>query len=315
MFQIYPDLFSWQQSGAKRAVYTIGNFDGVHRGHQRLLAELLALAGECDALAVAVSFREHTRGGLKPECAPTALTTRRARAALLQSLGIDALVELEFDEIEQLSGHDFLARLTAAAGEKACGFVVGEDFRFGAGRNAGAEDIARFLAGQGAGRLVSVPALCAGGERVSSSRIRALLLAGDAAGANILLGREYSLSGVRKTGDSIASRLGYPTVNLSEIGSLVPGDGVYASRLRYKGVLFPAMSYIGTRPTHRGAAGGGAQERRVETYTLNFPLRVLRGEAAEIFFISRLRDELHFTDEEALLRQLARDKEAALEAQ
>ena len=302
---MYTDLLSWQERAAKRVVYTIGNFDGVHRGHQRLLAEVAALARECKALAAAVSFRAHTREFFKPEDRQTfaALTTRKERALLLEGLGLDAFVELDFnDALASLSGEDFLSLL---AGENACGFVVGEGFRFAAQRSAGTEEIARYLAGHGGGRLVTVEPLYDGGAPVSSSRIRALLLAGDIAGANALLGREYSLSGVRKVGDSIASRLGYPSVNLDKIEALLPPNGVYAARFVCKEGSFPAMSYIGTRPTHRG------REMRMETHVLDCALAFADGEKAEVMFVTRIRDEARFSDEAALLRQLARDKEAA----
>jgi len=332
MLRRYESLSDWREHGLpRRAVYTIGNFDGVHRGHQRLLAELAALARERGIPAIAVSFQAHTQGILSPDEGRRALTTREKRASLLAELGIDALIELEFDAaLAALTGGEFLAELV---GESAAGFVVGEDFRFGAGRSAGADELAKYLAHSAGGKLVTLPPLCEGGERISSSRIRSLLLAGDVGGARVLLGREYSLRGARKTGDTIASRLGYPTVNLSEIGTIVPADGVYAARLARSagglnrcerervptsspssdsacraGTFLPAMVYIGTRPTN--APG----ERRVEAHVLDSHPEFENGEGIELYFVRRIRDEIRFSDETALLAQLARDKQAAREA-
>ncbi|MDR2734125.1 MAG: bifunctional riboflavin kinase/FMN adenylyltransferase [Spirochaetota bacterium] len=299
----YASLSAWRASGAERAIYTIGNFDGVHRGHQALIAELVARARENDALAVAVSFCGHTRDHFGHEQRKAPLSTREDRARLLEALGVDALIELEFDAaLAALHGQDFLRAL---AGQGWCGFVLGEDFRFGAGRASDARDIAHFLDERG-GKLVTLPPLCDNGERVSSSRIRALLLAGGVEGARVLLGREYVLRGVRVSGDGIASRLGYPTVNLGEIAALIPGNGVYAAYLRYAGRLYPALSYIGTRPTHTSGSC-----IRVEAHTLDSSPEVAPGEDAELIFAHRIREERCFPDETALLEQLALDAAAA----
>jgi riboflavin kinase/FMN adenylyltransferase len=161
-----------------------------------------------------------------------------------------------------------------------------------------------------AGKLILLPPLLEDGEPVSSSRIRALLLAGDAEGACRLLGREYSLSGARKAGDGIASRLGYPTLNLSEVATLIPGNGVYAARLEHAGKLFPAMCYIGTRPTHTSAGLVSGREKRIEAHVLDSSIEFKSGEEAEIHFVRRIRDEMRFSGEKDLLRQLAQDAEA-----
>jgi len=287
----------------QRAVYAIGNFDGVHRGHRALIAELVARARENAALAVAVSFCGHTRDCLAPGRKKAPLTTREDRARLLEALGVDALLELEFDAaLAAMDGQDFLRAL--AGGLIWRGFVAGEDFRFGAARAFGIQDIARFLGGEGL--LVSLPPLCDNGGRVSSSRVRELLLGGDVDGARDLLGREYALCGERVPGDGIASRLGYPTVNIGNIATLIPGNGVYAARLRHAGRLYPAISYIGNRPTHTDG-----QCVRVEAHALGASPEVKPGEAAELVFARRIREERRFPDEAALLGQLAADAAAA----
>ena len=303
---LVTSLDEWAGHRPQRVVYTIGNFDGVHLGHRRLLDRLVTLARETDASPVVVTFRVHPQSVLDPAHARPHLTTHDERIEILSGMAIEWLVEPNFTpELSRLPAQAFLSLL---AGYGAAGFVVGDDFRFGASRQGDAGTVSDFLATTGNGRLAIVPALVRGGERVSSSRIRALLESGDVETAALLLGRPYRTTGFRESGDGIGRTLGFPTINLGGIGNMIPGHGVYLAHCELAdGGEYPAMVYIGTRPTYAG------QQERLEVHLLASAPEVLPGDEVRIGFRARLRDERHFARREDLVAQLELDRAAALE--
>ncbi|GAB97039.1 riboflavin kinase/FMN adenylyltransferase [Kineosphaera limosa] len=291
------------------SVVTLGNFDGVHRGHRAVLTEVLAQA--VDGLtSVAVTFDPHPVAVLYPERAPGLITSLDHRLALLEAAGVDAVLVLEFTrEFAQLTPDEFVEQVFVDA-LSARVVVVGEDTRFGV-RNSG--DVATLLElGERFGfEVVTVRDQGADGEhsRWSSTQVRELLSDGDVGGAARVLGRPHRVSGVVVHGDHRGRELGYPTANLERhCDGLVPADGVYAGWLvrpqrpaSDPDSTLPAAISIGTNPTFEGTS------RRVEAYVLDRTDLDLYGEPVTLEFVARLRPTLRFDSVDELLDRMAED--------
>jgi riboflavin kinase/FMN adenylyltransferase len=293
----------------KPSVVTIGNFDGVHRGHRHVVARARELAERLGGLpVVAVTFDPHPMRVIRPDLAPLALTTLDQRVSLLGSAGADDVLVLAFDEsLAQTSPEDF-ARKILLDGLGAAGIVVGENFRFGH-RAAGDVDLLRRVA---AGvEVVGLPLDGAHGETWSSSYIRSALADGDVEAAAEALGRPYSISGVVVRGEQRGRELGYPTANVpvSATATAVPADGVYAGRLRRLDdedePWLPAAISVGTNPTFDGT------QRTVESYVLDRDDLELYDVPVEVAFAERLRGMERFDSIEALIEQMRDDVDRA----
>jgi len=294
------------------SVVTLGNFDGVHKGHRAVLATVVERArahGSGGAHAVAVTFEPHPVAVLHPERAPQIITSSEQRLDLLAASGLDAVLVMEFTRDFALWTPE---RFVVEVFVKALGsrvVVVGEDTRFGV-RNSGDVDTLRQL---GERHRFEVLALADVGRqgRWSSSRVRGLLVAGDVVGAAEILGRSHVVSGEVVHGDHRGRELGYPTANLSQKSAgLIPADGVYVGRLirpalseRDLDHALPAAISIGTNPTFAGT------ERRVEAYVLDRTDLDLYGETVIVEFIERLRPTEKFYSIDDLLEQIADDVE------
>lgn len=286
---------------------TVGNFDGVHRGHQVVLARTLQAARHRGGLpAVAVTFNPHPVSVLVPGRAPSALTDVDRRAELLGSVGVDHVLVLAFDlAVAAWSPAEFVHRVLVDALHAGV-VVVGADFRFGA-RAAG--DVAA-LRTQGArlGFAVEAVELATGAhnEPWSSSAVRSALARGDVGAAARVLGRDHAVRGVVVVGDRRGRQLGYPTANVPAAESAaVPADGVYAGTLRRLdgggADALPAAISVGTNPTFDGAS------RRIEAYVLGRDDLDLYGVPVEIAFRRHLRAQVRFDDVDRLVDQMARD--------
>ena len=304
MTQRITSFEAWERVRPARVVYTVGNFDGVHLGHQRLLGVLHSMALECAAVPVVVTFTGHPQTVIENKSDLFLLTDADQRATLLAESAVPLVFEPAFTgAIASMEPHQFLESL---AGQGAVGFVVGDDFRFGAARKGGVEDVAGFLEPSGNGCLAIVPGLVMDGERVSSTRIRALLASGDVEPAARYLGRDYTLRGCRQPGDRIGSAIGFPTVNLHGFKTMLPANGVYLGRMHHAGREYQAMVYAGSRPTI------GGREQRVECHVLDARPDVAPLDEVAVSFTCRLRGEMAFSDRDALARQLNMDRAAAL---
>jgi riboflavin kinase / FMN adenylyltransferase len=286
-----------------RTVVVIGNFDGVHLGHQHVIREARA-AAEADGLpVVAVTFDPHPMAVLRPEHAPTALTDLETRARLLAEAGVDDVLAIPFDrDIAAWSPHEFAERVLRD-GLHAAVVVVGANFRYGA-RAAG--DVASLAAsGEELGfRAVGV-ALDGGPQVWSSTYVRTCLAAGDVAGAAEALGRPFAVRGEVVRGDRRGHELGYPTANVPTSGmTAAPADGVYAGWLRRldTGETYPAAISVGTNPTFEGE-----RERRVEAYVLDRDDLELYDVLVEVSFVERIRGMVRFEGVEALIETMAGD--------
>jgi riboflavin kinase/FMN adenylyltransferase len=284
---------------------TIGNFDGVHVGHQALLAEAVRQARICHGPAVAVCFDPHPLEILRPEIFDPVLTTPTDRALLLEERGADQVILLRTTrEMLNLRAAAFfqeviVQRLDARA------LVEGENFGFGQGREGNVKTLAE-LCRQAGLSLTIVPPVLYLGKPVSSSRVRRALLAGDVRTAAAMLGRPYRLRGRVGTGQQRGKLLGVPTANLAEIATLVPGDGVYAVRVGLPdGASWPGAANIGPNPTF------GEQARKVEVHLIGFSGDLV-GHALAVEFVERLRDTRAFANKEELVEQLQRDIARAL---
>jgi len=296
------------------SVVTLGNFDGVHKGHQAVLSTVVRRArdhGPDGAQAVAVTFDPHPVAVLHPERAPQIITSPGLRLDLLEATGLDAVLVMEFTrELALWTPERFVVDVFV----KALGagvVVVGEDTRFGV-RNSGNVDTLRQLGAEHGFEVLTLADIGEGG-RWSSSRVRRLVTAGEVATATEILGRPHRVCGEVVHGDHRGRQLGYPTANLSqESAGLVPADGVYAGWLirptlpeRDPDRVLPAAISIGTNPTFDGT------QRRVEAYVLDRTDLDLYGETVTVEFIENLRPTEKFDSIEDLLVQIADDVERA----
>ncbi len=295
-------FLSWDEPVAEACrggAVAIGNFDGVHRGHQELLAELGRQARALPGPAVAVTFHPHPLRLLRPQQFQTLLTTVACRAETLQEYGADEVIVLAATPgLLNLSAGDFFERVLCR-GLNARVLVEGPNFGFGRRREGTVATLKTFC--EQAGRtLVVMPPTQWQGQTISSSRVRQELLRGAVQSAADLLGRPFRLIGSVGTGQHRGQTLGFPTANLENIAALVPGDGVYAVRALFQDKVFAAAANIGPNPTF------GEQARKIEVHLLDFQGN-LYGQTLAVDFIDRLRDTRPFAEVSALVAQLQAD--------
>jgi riboflavin kinase/FMN adenylyltransferase len=283
---------------------SVGNFDGVHRGHAVLMAVLRERARTFDGPAVVVTFDPHPLALLAPERFLPLLSEPGDRAAHLRRCGADAVVLLRTtDELLRKEPLDFLEELLSQRLE-ARGVVEGFNFGFGRGRAGTTALLHRWCEEKGIACDI-IPALTGvGGQTVSSSRVRAALDRGDVAAAADLLGRPYRLRGVVTQGDRRGTQLGFPTANLGDVRVLVPGDGVYAVRAATGTGEFAGAANIGPNPTF------GVSDRKIEVHLIGYR-GDLYGTTLAVDFLQRLRDTRAFGSKDELVGQLRRDVERA----
>lgn len=286
------------------SVACIGVFDGVHRGHQALIGRARAEANRAGLPLVAVTFEPHPEAVIRPGHEPQSLATIGQRIELLTSAGADEVEVLAFDEAMAAETPKEFVRSVLVDRLRARTVVVGENFLFGAhaaGNVVVLADLGRALGFE----VVAVP-LAADVAPWSSSRIRALLAAGDINEANEMLGRPYSIEGLVVHGDHRGRELGYPTANLEVTSDpVIPFDGVYAGWLMAEGEPMPAAISIGTNPQFEG------RERRIETYVIDRADLDLYGCSVRVIFADRIRDQEVFDTLEAFIAQMAGDVEQA----
>ena len=290
------------------SVATIGFFDGVHRGHRFLIDQVRREAAARGLESAAVTFPVHPRQVLQSDYRPKLLTTPQEKLALLAETGIDTCILLDFTpHLASLSAREFMEVLKNRYRIRA--LLIGYDHRFGHNRSEDFGDYVRYGRELGidirpaeAFRLPDAP----GGEPVSSSLIRRLLLAGDVAQAATCLGYPYFLNGTVVSGRRIGHQLGYPTANLrpDHPDKLIPANGVYAVRVETEGRTYGGMLNIGRRPTL-----DNGDDRSIEVHIFNFD-RDIYHEPLRLSFIRRIREERKFDSVDQLTEQLHRDATA-----
>ncbi len=279
---------------------TIGVFDGIHRGHQRILGQLTQGAHASGLPAVVLTFDPHPArvlGGRDIKL----LTTPDERAEILLSLGVDIVITMPFNrEVAALEAQEFMQHLHRQIGLQH--LLIGYDFALGRGREGNAVLLAKL--GQELGySLQVVDAVGDESGVISSSAIRKLISVGDIAEANKLLGHPYHLTGPVIHGDGRGRKINIPTANLQiPPEKIIPANGVYACQSQIGAETYLAVTNIGVRPTFLPQG----QSANVETHILDFQ-RELYGEKVKLTFIQRLRDEIKFPSVEALIEQIHRD--------
>ncbi|KTD24806.1 riboflavin biosynthesis protein RibF (riboflavin kinase/FMN adenylyltransferase) [Legionella lansingensis] len=287
----------------KGTVATIGNFDGVHRGHQALLATLRAQADKMQLPLVVLLFEPQPGEYFYGQQAPARLTSLREKLAVLKQCHIDYVYCLKFNKAlslmtaENFAKHYFFDLLNVKY------LLVGEDFRFGQQRT-GDIHLIRNMAKDNDCTVEVFPNVSMGNERISSTKIREALAKGDLARASALLGRTYSLCGRVIKGDGRGKEWGIPTANLAMLRLSLPLRGVFCIRIKRKGEWLKGVANLGSRPTVDGT------KNILEVHLFDFDEDIY-GEMLQVFFLHKLRDEIKFSSVESLIVQIHRDVTAA----
>ena len=279
----------------------IGNFDGVHRGHQAVIAEAGRVARSLGVPAIVVTFEPHPRAVFRPDQPPFRLTPRRAKLELFGALGVAATVVFRFNRgFAAIAAEDFILDMLVK-GLDVRHIVIGRNFHFGRGRAGTAELLTEQGAKLGFGVTAVPPALDTTGEPYSSSRARELLQAGEPAAAAAILGRPFAIFGHVRHGDHRGRLLGFPTANLALGDHLRPRVGVYAVRARTEaGQVLAGVANLGERPTV------GGRDVRLEAHLFDFT-GDLYGRRLDVALLHFIRPEQKFPDLDALKRQIAAD--------
>jgi riboflavin kinase / FMN adenylyltransferase len=295
--QVEEELASF--SPDRDTILTIGVFDGVHLGHQKLIEELTRQARQRNMLSGVVTFRQHPEDLFSTGKKLPFLTDIKTRTKLLKEEGVDFIVTLSFTkELASLSARQFITLLKQHL--RVCGLVIGLDFALGKSREGDTAAIQKL--GQEMGLSVTVvPPLRINGEVVSSTTLRKALAKGNITIVQELTGRPYSLHGKVVEGAGRGEGLGFPTANMDvKSGQALPPDGVYVGLTRVNGKIYQSMTNIGRNPTF------GDAERSVESYLVDYH-GDLYGKEVYLDIIARLRDEKKFANSDELKKQISQD--------
>jgi riboflavin kinase/FMN adenylyltransferase len=286
------------------AVATIGTFDGLHFGHQKIIKRLVEIAAATNGESVVVTFFPHPRSIIDPENQDLKMiNTIREKAAALEALGVDHLIITPFTrDFSNLTAEEYIKDvLVDTIGIKH--LIVGYDHRFGKDRQGGMEELIKYSEVLGY-QVEEIPEQDIQDVAVSSTKIRKALLSGDVALAAAFLGYNFSLYGRVIKGDKIGRTIGFPTANIfiEESYKLIPSDGIYAVTVGMNGDTYKGMAYIGQRPTINGMT------RNIEVNIFDFNQEIY-GQYVTMYFMEFLRHDVKFTGLEALKEQLKQDKE------
>jgi riboflavin kinase/FMN adenylyltransferase len=278
---------------------TIGSFDGVHRGHVKVIRRMVQRARRQGGPATVMTFDPHPRCVLAPDTCPLSLTTVDEQADAIEPLGVDHLVVMPFTrKLSELTATEFMEKITGPIPLK--GLVIGYDFALGHQRRGDRTFLEHYGDRHGFEVVVITPH-SAEGTVISSSVIRTLLLDGQVAHAARLLGRHYSITSFVEHGTGTGSRIGFPTANFAITpNKLVPKQGVYAVWVDIDGAAYPGAMNIGYRPTF------GGNRLTVEAFIFDFE-RDLYNRTVRARFVQRIRDEKKFESADALVQQIGKD--------
>ena len=287
------------------SLVSVGNFDGIHRAHQRVLGELIARSRQKQAKSVAVTFEPHPMRILRPDSALKLLTPTPEKIRLFEQTGIDAILLLAFTrDLSLMGARDFVQQILCDR-LKALEVHEGYNFRFGH-KAAGNVELLSTLGRELGFQVIAYPEMRLRGESVSSTCIRELVQEGNVSLARTLLGRAFSIQSTPGRGRGYGAKYTVPTINLSRYEELVPRDGVYITRTRVGTECFDSASNVGNRPTF------GSDSYAIESHLLDFhPLELTAETNIELSFLARLRDEVKFDSIEALREQIGRDVKKA----
>jgi riboflavin kinase/FMN adenylyltransferase len=289
----------------KPTAVTIGNFDGVHVGHQKILRGVIDRARSRDAMSAVLTFDPHPARVLRPDVAPGLLATLPQRLSEFAALGIDAALVLKFDqELAKASAEEFAQEFLVET-LRTRAVLVGANFRFGH-KQAGDVKLLAELGRKNGFAVEIVEPVLVDGCVVSSSTIRQAVSEGRVEEARSMLGRPFALSGEIRTGTGLGRKLVVPTLNLATEQEILPKTGVYATEVVVGGKSYQAVTNVGVRPTFDG------KQLAIESHLFDFSETVTSGEM-RVKFLARLRDEQKFSRPEALREQILKDIERAKE--
>lgn len=289
-----------QAEGSPLAL-AIGNFDGMHLGHQALLCALIEAAQQRGCKSAVMTFEPHPREFFAPANAPARLASLREKLELFAEAGVDLVYVCRFNRrFAEVTAEDFMQRILSQS-LNVQAVLVGDDFRFGANRRGSRADFA--AAGFD---IISLPDVKIDGRRISSTAVRNALAAGDLQQARSLLGRDYSISGKVVHGDKVGRTWGYPTANIHMLHDRPPFFGVYAVKL--EGLAencLPGVASLGVRPTVKQNG-----KPTLEVHLFDFQQNIY-GRHVRVHFMQKIRDEMKFADVETLKLWIARDANQA----
>ena len=287
------------------SVATIGNFDGVHRGHQWVIEEVVARARQLQARSIAITFDPHPARVIRPESIQPLITPLPEKLELLKKTGLDAVLVIPFTrELSRMTAREFATEVLQRR-LHVTELHEGENFRFGYQAEAGVESLEALGRELGFAVRVYAPRSIRG-EAVSSSRVRQRIAEGEVSHARALLGRSFAVLGTPASGRGYGTRYTVPTINLATYNELLPAHGVYVTSLTVglggNNESFDAVTNVGTRPTF------GADSFTVESHLLNFhPIALEEDTPLTLTFLRRLRAEMRWPSPEALKEQIGRD--------
>jgi riboflavin kinase/FMN adenylyltransferase len=292
-----------QQLSMIGSVVTLGNFDGIHLGHQALLRHTVEEAKRLGYPSIVLTFEPHPLKVLAPERAPRLLLTYQDKLDLFQAYGVDIVIAQRFDrQFASITAEDFVRRFLVGR-LRTKKLWVGRDLRFGQGRKAGTEDLMR-VAPEVGFQVGVVEPILSNGVRISSSRIRELIEAGGVDEVQPMLGRYHFVSGRVVTGAGRGRKLGFPTANILSQTEVVPSNGIYATLIEVKNRRWLSVSSIGVNPTF------GDGPRTLESFIFDLKTDI-HGESVKLSFVKRIRDEQKFATVEDLIAQMHGDVDQA----
>ena len=300
--KIYYDIENFKK--VPNAVVTIGTFDGVHRGHQEILRNMVNRAHELGGESVVVTFYPHPRQVISHDSSIRFISTQEEKIRLLETLGIDNLIIIKFTkEFAAKSSEDFIKDYIVKNIQPAV-LIIGYDHHFGKGRT-GDFEMLNELGSQYHFKVEKIQEQDVDNVAVSSTKIRHFLVDGDIKNANKLLGYEFSYTGKVIHGQQVGHKMGYPTANIdvSDEFKLIERQGVYATIADIDGKSYPSMTYIGKRPTMHDN-----RPQSIETHIIGFD-RDLYDKEIKIRFVDFVRDDKKFDNFEALKRQIGADEQ------
>ncbi|HET6226963.1 MAG TPA: bifunctional riboflavin kinase/FAD synthetase [Bacteroidia bacterium] len=303
--KVYTNIDDFK--GVKNPIVTTGTFDGVHLGHQKLISRLKDVAREEKGETVLLTFSPHPRMVLFPDDNELKLlNSLPEKIELLEKYGVDHLIIYPFTkEFSRLTSIEFVRNILVNSIQTKR-LVIGYNHHFGRNREGSFEHLKEYGPLYGF-EVEEIPAKDIDHIQISSTKIRNALLIGDVKTANTYLGHEYTLTGTVEKGKQLGRTIGYPTANLliNDQYKLIPGNGVYAVKIKHKNNYYGGMMNIGNNPTVEGKG------KSIEVNIFDFD-KDIYGDEVTIYFIDRLRDEVKFNNLEELKEQLAKDKESSL---
>lgn len=287
-------------------ILAAGTFDGVHLGHQALIRRAMSEAASCGGTAVVMTFDRHPASLLRPEKAPSLLTRNAGKIALLEGMGVPALLLLPFtNELASVPARDFIASLVHASSPLRA-ICVGSQWSFGRGGEGNVALLQEFGA-EWNFEVIQIDPVQTEGSPISSTRIRTAIASGDLEQAAACLGRPFRVIGEVVTGAGLGSKIGFPTANIDVAGMQLPPNGVYAVKILCKGIVLKGVCNIGFRPT----VDSSATVPVVEVHLFDFSADLVR-ESLSFEFVKFLRPERKFAGLEELKAQIGRDCEQAM---